>query len=182
MLSSTKLPAWQHVWRHGFAPELDIRQLLILRHGLRADDNRLLQGATTMPPPLMCVRDWPCEAGCALCYTAWQSDLAGTVGKVEEAFAAWCFAADQRLGEPAACRYFLNWFDDSPRHEVFAALATEIEYNLTMRGYDYEEYDSTNIMLAHPAPDTVATVWGKLPVGGYQPPAQVAVEYDEVPF
>jgi hypothetical protein len=49
-----------------------------------------------------------------------------SVGQVDEAFAKACFECDQSLGEMAACRYFLNWFDDMSRAEVFSELAKEI--------------------------------------------------------
>jgi hypothetical protein len=45
---------------------------------------------------------------------------------VEESFARACFEADQRLGEPAACRWFLDWFDDTPRHTMREQLLPEV--------------------------------------------------------
>lgn len=74
----------------------------------------------------MCVQDWPVEGCCALGYGGWQGDGLTTVGEVEEHFAKCCFEADQKLGEAAACRWFLNWFDDTPRKECFAELAAEV--------------------------------------------------------
>ena len=74
----------------------------------------------------MCVQDWPVEAACALGYCGWQGDGLETVGEVEEFFARACFEADQRLGEPAACRWFLNWFDDTPRDEMRRELLAEV--------------------------------------------------------
>ena len=56
-----------------------------------------------------------------------------TVGEVEEFFARICFEADQRLGEPAACRWFLNWFDDTPRAEMRREMLAEIELALADR-------------------------------------------------
>ena len=56
-----------------------------------------------------------------------------TVGQVEEFFARGCFEADQRLGEPAACRWFLNWFDDTPRDEMRRELLAEVERALADR-------------------------------------------------
>src|SRR5205085_10909409 len=103
------------------------------RDALKADDRRLLQGATSSPPPLMCVQDWPIERACALGFCAWQGEGLETVGEVEEFFARTCFEADQRLGEPAACRYFLNWFDDTPRAEMRAALLEEVNRVLAER-------------------------------------------------
>jgi hypothetical protein len=75
----------------------------------------------------MCVQDWPVEAACALGYCGWQGEKLETVGDVEEYFARCCFEADQKLGEAAACRWFLNWFDDTPRDEMRKELLAEVE-------------------------------------------------------
>ena len=57
----------------------------------------------------------------------------GTVADVEEFFARVCFEADQALGEPAACRWFLNWFDETPRQEMCAQLLPEVDLALHER-------------------------------------------------
>ncbi len=127
------MESWRTVWREGFVPALSMRGLEVLRDGLATDDPRLTQGATTTPPPLMCVQDWPIEATCALGYCGWQGEDLETVGEVEEFFARCCFEADQRLGEAAACRWFLNWFDDTPREEMREELLGEVERALEER-------------------------------------------------
>lgn len=127
------MESWKLVWRDGFVPELSRENLLALAEALRTDDARLTQGSTTTPPPLMCVQDWPCEAGCALGYCGAVENggfMVATVGTVEEFFASMCFKADQRLGEPAACRWFLNWFDNTPRDEMRRELLAEVELAL----------------------------------------------------
>ena len=124
---------WKQVWREGFTPFLPTEGLLALRDALETDDPRLTQGSTTTPPPLLCVQDWLVEAACALGFCGWQGQALGTVGEVEEFFARICFEADQRLGEPAACRWFLNWFDDTPRAEMRRELLAEIELALADR-------------------------------------------------
>ena len=86
------------------APRLSVEGLQALRQALVENDPRLLQGATTVPPPIQCVEDWPCEGACALGFCGWHGEGLGTVGEVEEFFAKCCFEADERLGEPAACR------------------------------------------------------------------------------
>ncbi len=121
------MESWRQVWRGGFAPQMNERELRALLQALESDDPRLLQGVTTQPPPLLCVQDWVCEACCALGFAAWQGRDLTTVGEVEEAFAKACFEADQRLGEPAACRWFLNWFDDTPRDEMRRDLLAEVK-------------------------------------------------------
>jgi hypothetical protein len=125
--------SWRKVWRDGFAPCLSTAGLEALKAGLESDDPKLIQGLTTTPPPLMCVQDWPVEAACALGYCGWKGDGLGTVGQVEEHFAKCCYQADQHLGEPAACRWFLNAFDDWPRDEMRRELLAEVELALSNR-------------------------------------------------
>lgn len=130
------MESWRIVWRNGFVPVLPVDGLKALAEALRTDDVRLTQGSTTTPPPLMCVADWPCEAGCALgyCGTIENGGFGeATVGAVEEFFAKACFEADQRLGQPAACRWFLNWFDNTPRDEMRRELLAEVELALVGR-------------------------------------------------
>jgi hypothetical protein len=127
------MESWRKVWREGVVPLMSNSGLQALRQALQSDDARLLQGATTTPPPLQCVQDWPVEAACALGFCGWQGDNLETVAEVEEFFARTCFEIDQRLGEPAACRWFLNWFDDTPRDEMRQLLLAEVELPLAAR-------------------------------------------------
>ena len=135
---------WRYVWRKGVAPQLSTGHLEALARGLEQDDPRLIQGGTTTPPPLMCGADWPCEAGCLIAYPFAFEEDAGpefqgtrqsvkTVGETEEFFARVCFQADQDLGEPAAVRYLLNWYDESPREEVRRKLPAEVRLALAER-------------------------------------------------
>ena len=121
------MESWRKVWREGFAPQLSVMALDGLAQGLIEDDPNLIQGATTSPPPMQAAKDWPVEAACVLGYCGWKGEGLETVAEVEEFFAQACFEADQRLGDPAACRYFLNWFDDTPRDEMRRELLTEVE-------------------------------------------------------
>jgi hypothetical protein len=127
------MEGWQKVWREGVTPLLSTAALEALRQALMHDDARLLQGATTSPPPLQCVQDWPVEAACALGFCGWQGEKLETVAEVEEYFARMCFEIDQRLGEPAACRWFLNWFDETPREQMREQLLTEVNRSLAQR-------------------------------------------------
>ncbi len=126
--------SWRRVFRDGFAPGLTDAHLAALAEACRTDDPRLMQGATTLPPPLMCVSDYEVEAGCILGFCGavenggFKGDPApALVGQVEEFFARACFEADQRLGGPAECRWLLNWFDDAPRGEALRELLGEVE-------------------------------------------------------
>lgn len=141
------METWREVWRRGFAPILPRAGLEALAEALRTDDPRLTQGSTTTPPPLMCVQDYPCEAADAIGFAGaatlgglvpyrrwqsgpWKDSPYATVGQVEEFFADACFRADCRFGEPAACRWFLNWFDNTPRDEMRYELLAEVELAL----------------------------------------------------
>jgi hypothetical protein len=127
------MDSWRKVWRDGLADLISTDGLEALRAALATDDARLLQGATTTPPPLQCVQDWPVEAACALGYCGWQGEGLESVAEVEEYFARLCFEVDQRLGEPAACRWFLNWFDETPRDEMRRLLLAEVNRTLAQR-------------------------------------------------
>lgn len=121
------------VWRKGMAPQLTNDQLGCLRLALAHDDPRIIQGATTSPPPLQSVQGWPVEAADAVTFAFWQGIPGVLVWQAENWFAGACFECDQRHHDPARCRYFLNWYDDFPRHQVFAKLQAEIERELIIR-------------------------------------------------
>jgi hypothetical protein len=134
-MSETKETAgsWLKTWREGIAPLLSTESLIALAKALDEDDKRLIQGGTTQPPPLVSVQDWPVEAACALGYCGWQGDGLETVGEVEEYFARMCFEIDQRMGEPAGCRWFLNWFDETPREKMRVLLLEEVHLAIVSR-------------------------------------------------
>ncbi|MFL5328533.1 MAG: hypothetical protein ACJ8C4_06425 [Gemmataceae bacterium] len=130
------MECWRKVWRDGFAPVLSTSGLQALREALMRDDSRLIQGHPTSPPPLQSMLDWPAEGACLLGYSGWQGDGKETVGDVEETIARACFEADQRLGEPASCRWFLNWYDEAPRDEMRREMLSEITRELALRSGD----------------------------------------------
>jgi hypothetical protein len=127
------MQAWQRSFRDGIAPLLSTRVLLALKKALAVDDPALIQGATTEPPPLQAVQEWPVEVACAIAYAGWQGEGLVTIGQVEDFFAQVCFGADKALGEPAGCRWFLNWFDETPRAQMRLALLAEIDLALAGR-------------------------------------------------
>jgi hypothetical protein len=104
------LQAWQRVFRQGIVPQLTVAGLEGLKRALEEDRPSLITGATTSPPPLYCVQDWPVEACCPLCMALAEDEplTAISVGTMEQRFAAACFRADQLCGEPGAIRWFLN--------------------------------------------------------------------------
>jgi hypothetical protein len=130
------MESWRKVWREGVVPLLSTESLDALRQGLVNDDARLIQGATTTPPPLQCVQDWPVEAACGLGYCGWQGEGLETVAEVEEFFAKMCFEIDRNLGEPAGCRWFLNWFDETPRDQMREQFLAEVNRALALRRAD----------------------------------------------
>ena len=66
-----------------------------------------------MPTPIA-----PSSAAVPSVLCGWLGEGRTSVGAVEEYFTAICEAADAAFGEPAACRFFFNWFDDSPRRDA----------------------------------------------------------------
>lgn len=121
------MESWRKVWRDGFAPQFSTAALAAMRDALANDHPNLVQGATTIPAPLQPLADQPAECCCILGFAAWQVDGLGTVAQLEEEFSLMCFEADQAMGEPAACRYFLNWYDETPREEMRREMLAEID-------------------------------------------------------
>ncbi len=117
---------WRRIWREGIAPQLSRAALLALQSALRRDDRRLLQGVVTAPPPLEANGSCGVVGGCAIGLCGWLGEGHAHVDAVEAYFTRICAAADAALGEPAACRFFLNWFDDVPRAEMRRDLLPEV--------------------------------------------------------
>jgi hypothetical protein len=124
---------WRRVWREGLAPRLSTRALEALRAGLAGDDPRLVQGTTCSPPALQALSDRTVESVCALGYCGWQGEGLGKVGEVEDYFQQVCDAADEHMAERAVCRFFLNWYDDTPRDEMRRLLLAEVTETLRRR-------------------------------------------------
>lgn len=124
---------WINVWRNGLAPQLSTGALAALRQAMARDDSRLIQHATCSPPPSDVFAGDAVEGACALGFCGWQGEGLDTVGAIEDFYIRTCQAADEALGEPAACRYFLNWFDETPRSEMRWHLLHEIDRVLNGR-------------------------------------------------
>jgi hypothetical protein len=78
-------------------------------------------------------QECPVEGACPVGYSAWQGDGRETVGEAEDFFAKVMFEADLKIGEPAACRWFLNHWDDTPREEARRSLLAEVRRVLYLR-------------------------------------------------
>jgi hypothetical protein len=137
------MESWRRVLREGFLPQASGPALLLLRLRLQQQardpltelgnhDCLLLRGTTTCPPALPSLGDWPCEAACPVGTLA-LGDGAVTVEEVQNAFGQMCFNADQCLGEPAACRWMLNWIDEAPWPEVRDGLLAELDREISRR-------------------------------------------------
>lgn len=145
------METWKKIFIQGFAPSMTARQLEALAHGLRTDDPKLMQGRTTEPLPLWRTTDWPCEGGCGIVYAFYASQIADgpepTVGEAEEFFARCCYQCDELLGERAGCRWWLNWFDETPRPQMIALLLPVVEAVIAGRQPEAET-DAANAQLA----------------------------------
>jgi hypothetical protein len=127
------MESWRETWRYGFVPVLSTAALEALKVALETDDPRLVQHATTFPVWDDATKGEAVEAACVVGFCGWQADELPTVDAVHEFFARACFEADQLLGEPAACRWLLNWVDDTPRDEMRRELLAEVALALAGR-------------------------------------------------
>ena len=131
--ASENLDSWQITFRDGFAPLLPDSALDVLRTALELDDPRLIQGHTTSPIPLMRNEKEPIQCADPIAFALWQDNGLSTVGEVMDTYHRVLFAADCRLGQPAAVRYFLNWWDDGDRDNCRTLLLHEVEQEITRR-------------------------------------------------
>jgi hypothetical protein len=122
---------WRHTWRCGIAPELSRSGLEALRMALLQDDPRLSQEGTLVP--ITAPRDWPVEGADAIAYAGWRGEHLPDRNQVEAYWADICYRVDRHFGQPAACRWFLNFWDTTPRDELFRAMLPEVELALTGR-------------------------------------------------
>jgi len=123
--------AWQHIWREGIAPVLSVRGLEVLRRALVADDAALGQGVTARNEADNL--DAPPEVACPLGYAGWQGESLATVQDAEDWFAWVCGQIDRRLKDPFSCRWFMQFWDNTPRPEARRQLLIEVERSLARR-------------------------------------------------
>lgn len=134
------MESWRHVWRVA-SKMISDEGLAALKKAIEDDDQRLVQGATTVPPPLMAVQDWPCEGACLIGYVGWKGDGLDTVGEIDTFFARMCHDIDTALGEPAGIRHLLNTFDEWPREVMRGELLPEVELALASRSESREDQE-----------------------------------------
>ncbi len=146
------MEAWRTVLRTGFLPFMPTKGLLAVQRALASDDPRLVQKATTIPLPMQYVMEWPVEGADFISFVYWQGcETDGSVGSIERAFASACYNADQALGEPASCHWFLNYWDEAEdRHALFSGMLDEVNQELVRRSHpddddDQEDEDDSDI-------------------------------------
>jgi hypothetical protein len=127
------MESWRQVFRDGFAPIAPKKGLEAVRQALLTEDGALVRGTTTMPPLTLGTERWRVEAACLVGMCYWRGEDLHTVAETQGAFGQACLEIDQRLKEPAACRYLLAWFDEAPWDEVVAGLLEEIDRELKRR-------------------------------------------------
>lgn len=146
------MESWRYVWRNGFLSSLDgfggVDGLAALVAAMEADSDELIHNATTCPPPLLCVQDWPIEATDGIGYILWKSLDLATVGDVVDGFSNWCMEADMLLGEPGACRWFLNFWDDNIPQFTYPLFLAELKFNIA---YLTDAHDVADPLDEHPA-------------------------------
>jgi hypothetical protein len=127
------MESWRRVFREGIAPLLPVTGLQALHDALVKDDPALIQGATCSPPPIACAQNIEVEGGCGISYPLWKGECLNRVGELEDRFSEICYYVGVYFKEPAACRWFLNWFDETPRFEVLRLLLPEVKRSLAAR-------------------------------------------------
>jgi hypothetical protein len=151
------LKVWQKTFRKGILPALYelaggrvgyAKALRAVEYYLLGDhDETMCQGNTTRAlGDGHSVSDFPgrggspCDSACFVGYLVWKGGVVkpkrdrATINEVEEAFAQMCFLTDKYMGEPAACRWFLNWFDETPWSSVQQPLLREVMRALSACG------------------------------------------------
>jgi hypothetical protein len=92
-----------------------------------------LQLQTVSPLPLQPHAPRPVQGACPIAFAGWKGDGLLIVADLEEFFARVLFRAGERLGDRTGARYFLNWWDDSPREEARRELLAEVRRELARR-------------------------------------------------
>lgn len=129
------MEAWRKIWRDGFAPLITDKGLLALKEALESPSrlSQLGQGSTTWPIAMIGSGLEKPQGACLIGYCAWKGSDLATVGEIDSEFARLCFEADQRVKEPAGCRFLLNWWDERPYEEVVACMLPEVDREIARR-------------------------------------------------
>ena len=128
---SENIQAWQKCWREGFAPLLSDEGLVELAKALRENDQKLIQGTTCITADGH--RKGDVIGACAISYAGWKGDELTGWDEVEAFFSRCCWKVDQTFGMMGDCRYFLNWFDETPRDQMIEEFLDEIQKTIEKR-------------------------------------------------
>lgn len=126
---------WEQVWTKAISKLVSTAGLEALKQALETNNPELRQGHITTPVPWHNTVSLPVESACAISFCGWRGEDLNTVGEVEEYFARICFGIDQLLNSPASCRFFLNWFDQTPREEMRTKLLEAVNRTLGQHSY-----------------------------------------------
>lgn len=129
---------WRRIWREGIVPAVCRDGLLALKEALEMDDIHLIQGATCYPPCLDHNQAALIQDACVIGFCAWKGEDLQVISSVETRFAEICDKADEHFNEPAI-RYFLNWYDDTPREEMRKELLQEVILSLGVEDFTFTD-------------------------------------------
>jgi hypothetical protein len=122
--------SWRTVFHRGIVPHLPPAALLDLRDALSiGDPAAMLQGATTSPPPLLPLYNFPVTAANPLVYAVMRAPGLKTVREADEAFTRFCRHVESTLDE-AATRIFFDFWHDTPLETAREELLDEVEVAL----------------------------------------------------
>lgn len=131
------MEAWKKCLREGFFPDMPTEGLVAALDALDRRDPALIQCLTAASNDITPEGEGRVCGACFVAYVYWRGEGLETNRQVQEAFARACLGADERLGEKAGCRYFLNKYDESVRNDFFPVLAVEVSLELYRRGVRY---------------------------------------------
>ena len=117
---------WRVVFRDGIAPHLSPRVLEEMHAALAEDDERILQGTICYPPPLPGLSGREVEGGDVFILAGMLAGEFRTVGECEAWFRELCDRCDEQFSVPAACRFFLNWYDATSREQMREQMLEEV--------------------------------------------------------
>lgn len=121
--------AWRHAWRVGVVPSLSLEALQALEAALLTDDVRLVQNTTVETFTLSAddnMLDGVLCGACPLGYCGWIGEGLESAREVAEFFGRMCAVIDKNMGEPAGCRHFTNWVDNTDRDVMRRELLPEV--------------------------------------------------------
>lgn len=127
------MESWRQVWRTGIVQQVDSRSLAILWEALKKDDPRIIQGATTVPTPVLQMMDQPVESADVIAFIGWQCFGAAKVAEAEDFWFRVFRESNSKTNCPDSACYFLNWYDSCPRNEMRESLIAEITREIAIR-------------------------------------------------